>query len=67
MYGIQTIPHSFSDSIKIVWSKSVWGNNPQLKELQSQYDYFIAGSDQVWNPYYSFVGTDLDFLTFVEE
>lgn len=52
---------------KIVWSKSVWGNNPQLKELQSQYDYFIAGSDQVWNPYYTFTGTDLDFLAFVED
>lgn len=57
----------FKFNRKIVWSKSVWGDNSQLKELQSQYDYFIAGSDQVWNPYYTFTGTDLDFLTFVED
>lgn len=57
----------FKFNRKIAWSKSVWGNKSQLNELQSQYDYFIAGSDQIWNPYYTFTGTDLDFLTFVED
>lgn len=31
-------------------------------DLAEQYDYFIVGSDQVWNPY--FAGNDVDFLTF---
>ncbi len=48
----------------INWSRGVYTTN--LKELDSQYDFFITGSDQVWNPYYSFAGTDLDFLTFTE-
>ena len=30
-----------------------------------KYDYFIAGSDQVWNPYYDFVGTS-DLLAFAK-
>lgn len=33
----------------------------KIKELQ-EYDYFLAGSDQIWNP--NFAGTDLYFLTF---
>lgn len=31
--------------------------------LHKYYDFFIAGSDQVWNPYYSFVGS-ADMLAF---
>lgn len=34
-------------------------------DLKDQYDYFIAGSDQIWNPYYSFIGK-CDFLDFAE-
>lgn len=30
-----------------------------------EYDYFIAGSDQIWNPYYDFVGK-VDYLTFAK-
>lgn len=32
------------------------------KELAENYDYFIVGSDQVWNP--NFKCTDFEFLTF---
>lgn len=28
-----------------------------MLDLSEQFDYFIAGSDQIWNPYYDFVGT----------
>lgn len=52
---------------KIKWSKNSWDERSQLSILSNQYDYFVAGSDQIWNPYYTFTGTDLDFLTFVED
>lgn len=48
----------------INWSKDVYTTN--LDGLNDKFDFFIAGSDQVWNPIYSFTGTDLDFLTFTE-
>lgn len=31
------------------------------------YDYFIAGSDQVWNPHYDFVAGKCDFLAFAKD
>lgn len=34
-----------------------------IKSLGKRYDYFITGSDQVWNPDYLF-GTSVNFLTF---
>lgn len=39
-------------------------NRYQAKKKLEKYgiDYFVAGSDQVWNPYWH--GTDFDFLTF---
>lgn len=33
------------------------------KDLLNKYDYFITGSDQVWNPYYR-KGSPVEFLTF---
>lgn len=33
------------------------------KDLSEQYDYFITGSDQVWNPNYNY-GSSIYFLTF---
>lgn len=57
----------FKFNKKIKWSKKIWDKDSQLIDLGSLYDYFIAGSDQIWNPYYTFTGTDLDFLTFVED
>jgi len=35
-------------------------------DLSDQYDYFIAGSDQVWNPDYLY-GSSIYFLTFAEK
>lgn len=32
--------------------------------IGSLYDYFIAGSDQIWNPHYDFVAGKCDFLAF---
>ena len=34
-------------------------------ELETAYDYFIAGSDQVWNPYLEYC-TEANFLTFAQ-
>lgn len=36
-------------------------------ELNKIYDYFISGSDQVWNPYYEFVAGKCDFLEFAND
>lgn len=33
------------------------------KNLHEKYEYFIAGSDQVWNPYLEYC-TEANFLTF---
>lgn len=33
------------------------------EDLKNQYDYFVTGSDQVWNPNYR-LGSSFDFLTF---
>lgn len=46
----------------IKWSNNVYNSN--LDQLNKEYDFFVAGSDQIWNPYYAFTGTELDFLTF---
>lgn len=37
------------------------------KDLADRYDYFISGSDQVWNPYYDFVAGECDFLAFARD
>ena len=37
------------------------GNIPE--DLPDRYDYFVTGSDQVWNPYFRH-GSSIDFLTF---
>lgn len=38
-----------------------------LNGINDRYDYFIVGSDQVWNPYYNFVAGKCDFLTFARD
>lgn len=35
--------------------------------INKMYDYFVAGSDQIWNPHYSFVAGKCDFLEFAED
>lgn len=37
-------------------------NNNIPKQLENEYDFFITGSDQVWNPLQR--GTDIEFLMF---
>lgn len=73
IYNIKNIIHLFLKTNsstkfwlfnkKITWSKHVIGEC-NLKTLNNHYDFFVVGSDQVWNPHYSFVGSELDFLTF---
>jgi len=36
------------------------------KNLSDRYDYFVTGSDQVWNPVYT-LGSSIFFLTFAEK
>lgn len=36
------------------------------KELEKQYEYFVAGSDQIWNPFSSSV-SEVSFLTFASK
>lgn len=36
------------------------------QDLADRYDYFISGSDQVWNPHYDFVAGKCDFLAFAK-
>lgn len=36
------------------------------QHLSDKYDYFITGSDQVWNPNYNY-GSPINFLTFAEK
>lgn len=40
-------------------------NEKVPEKLSEKYDYFIAGSDQVWNPYLEYC-TEANFLTFAE-
>lgn len=46
---------------KINWEKYSVKENSD--ELARDYDYFIAGSDQIWNPLFEF-NSDREFLTF---
>lgn len=37
------------------------------EDIKELYSYFIAGSDQVWNPHYNFVAGKCDFLAFARD
>lgn len=50
---------------KINKSKFYASANQAPIDLTNQYDYFVAGSDQIWNPYYDFVGS-VDYLYFAK-
>ncbi|MDO5340834.1 MAG: polysaccharide pyruvyl transferase family protein [Bacteroidia bacterium] len=47
----------------IHWSKIV-ATDENLSTLAKQYDYFVAGSDQIWNPKFSWGTTPYMFLQF---
>ena len=40
--------------------------NEGLSDVQGQYDYWVTGSDQVWNPYFNTKDLPAQFLTFTE-
>ena len=42
------------------------GNRDNLERLDSFYDSFFSGSDQVWNPNYEY-NTDIEYLAFAEK
>ena len=65
-YFIKTnsVTQFFKFNKLIHWYKKVCMNFSDLKNIESEFDYFVAGSDQIWNPHYSFTGSDIDFLTF---
>lgn len=48
---------------KINFSKFVINEFKELEELEKQYDFFIVGSDQVWNPYLQHI-KEVNFLMF---
>lgn len=47
-------------------SKKVLNRDNTTKEWADQYDAFVCGSDQIWNPYYS-TTSDLAFCSFAPE
>ena len=53
----------FSNSIKM--SRKIISPNYIPKSLNNNYDYFIVGSDQVWNPNFDRL-SDVDLLSFAE-
>ena len=54
----------FNDRL-IYMSKYELGKGYAPEELKDNYDFFIAGSDQIWNPEFSF-NSDIEFLTFAK-
>lgn len=55
----------FSDQY-INESDFIISSNSIPDNLNNKFDYFIVGSDQVWNPHYRF-GSEIDFLTFADK
>lgn len=55
--------NAFNKNIK--YSKWAVGVNKYESEIAQDFDYFITGSDQVWNPYFKSVG-NCDLLSFAD-
>lgn len=51
----------------IDFSSIVIGRDDYPADLPERFDYFIAGSDQIWNPYYDCIAGKCDFLTFAKD
>lgn len=51
---------------KINKSRYYVGANDAPAELKNKFDYFVVGSDQVWNPHYDFTGLS-DLLSFAND
>ena len=50
----------------IDFSEITIGRDDYPEDLRERFDYFISGSDQVWNPHYYFAAGNCDFLNFAE-
>lgn len=50
----------------IIWSQFFVESGKVPENLKNQYDYFVCGSDQVWNPCYERT-SGIDFLTFADK
>lgn len=48
----------------IQFSDEIIGKDSYPNGLENSYDFFVCGSDQIWNPHYDFVGGKCDFLAF---
>ena len=55
----------FDSNIK--FSNILVGRDDYPDGLSDQFDYFVVGSDQVWNPHYDFVAGKCDFLMFAND
>lgn len=49
----------------IHWSRCIVSNKFVTDKLEDKYDYFIVGSDQIWNPTFSF-SSALDYLPMID-
>lgn len=49
-------------NLKIKWSRYT-AESPQIN---NKYDFFVAGSDQIWNPLFTF-NSEREFLTFADD
>lgn len=47
----------------ITWSKRYIDRDYVPENFENEYDYFVAGSDQIWNPYMPF-NSSVEFLCF---
>lgn len=59
-YKYESVPWDYFD-LKIHWAK-ITEKNSNISDL---YDYFIAGSDQIWNPIFDF-NSSREFLPFAK-
>lgn len=51
---------------KTCFRNILYKNKEELREINSQYDLFIAGSDQIWNPYF-ITNFYVTFLSFADK
>lgn len=50
----------------LIYTKNTYNVNSNLEDLNKQFDYFITGSDQVWNPYYE-GANEFFYLSFADK
>lgn len=51
----------------IEFSDITIGRDDYPEDLADKFDYFVVGSDQVWNPHFDFVAGKCDFLAFAKD